>query len=570
VRQFILLISSIVASQWPCATSHADGEELFPGGGAQHVARGGATTARPSDASTLFRNPAGLVELNESQGHYGVDLPFDDMCVDPYGYYGWGVYIQEQREGTESNPAANLSEFGDAASRAYGERRLDRVCNSGPIVPIPQLAVAVKLGDDWSLGFGLFAPILLAGSQWGGKQGTIAADGADGAEARPTPTRYQVIRQSGFGLNLVGGAAYRPASWLSVGMNLQIGVLSAQTYSAVALRAGTSPANDMLAKLDVSDYFIPALTFGLYAKPSSFVRLAATFAWSDDFDGSGELSYTTNTYHKHASGTEALPYANDRVKLGRAVVTIPWTATLAVRIAEPRTGLAETKDLLERDRWDIELDASFTANSALYPNTVSIADDFALEFRRADGMPQMSLNVEQSDLSELSVERHLRDVIGLRLGGGWTAVRGVLQFMLGVSCQSRGVDPAYASVNSFGLARLGLGFGALVRLGPVDLVASYAHIFQETLEVAPPRHEPREEVDSRDPRSGFDQRIYEDGELSGPRRDSRAPSASQADGVAALQQSAIFESETLRARVVNAGRYTASFNVLSLSVVHRY
>lgn len=566
MRLFILVVSVLVASQWPWASTRADGEELFPLGGAQNLARAGATTARPSDATTLLRNPAGLVELSGSQGHYGFDVPFDDLCAQPYGYYGWGVYIQEQREGTEVNPTANISEFGDSASSAYGERRLDGVCNTGPIVPVPQFALAFQLGDDWAIGFGVLSPVVVAGSQWGGADGTISVE--DG-ETRPTPTRYQAIRQTGFGLNLASGVAYRPVQWLSLGVNLQLGMLALQSYSAVALRAGTSPANDVLAKIDLSDYFIPALTFGVYAKPLSFLRLAATFAWSDDFDGSGELIYTTNTYHLGATGSEALPRKNDPVPLERATVTFPWTATLAVRVAEPRAGASDPKDLLTSERWDLEFDASFTANSALYPNTVTIADDFELQFRRADGMPQMALEVQTSDLSELSQARHLKDVLALRLGGGVTLVRGVLQAMAGAFYQTRGVEPDYAGVTSYGLARAGFGVGALVRLGPFDLVASYAHIFQETLEVAPPRHEPRDEVD-RDPRSGFDQRIYEDGVLGEPRADRRAPSRADADGVAAMQQTAIFESETLRARVVNAGRYTASFNLISLSVVHRY
>ncbi len=570
MRRYIVLCSFVVVSQWPCTLLRADGEELFPVGGAQQVARGGATLERPSDASTVLRNPAGLTELNDNQGHYGLDLPLDDICVDPYGYYGWGVYIQERREGTESNPAANRSEFGDAASRDYGARRLDRVCNSGPIVPIPQLAVAFQPTEDFAFGLGLFAPILVAGTQWGGSDGTIAVDDPDGVQSRPTPTRYQLIRQTGFGINLVGGAAYRATSWLSLGLGLQVGVLSAESYTAVALRAGTSPANDMLAKLDVSDYFIPALTFAVYAKPTSYLRVAATFAWSDDFDGSGELSYTTNAYHRGAAGTEALPLENDPVKIERAVVTMPWTATLAVRVAQPRAGVDGTEELLEREHWDLELDVSLTANSALYPNTVAIADDFALEFRRADGVPQMPLEVQESDLAELSVDRHLQDVIAVRLGGGFTVVRGVMQLMAGGFYQSRGVDPAYASAASFGLGRAGISAGALVRIGPFDLVGAYAHVFQETLSVAPPPHEPRDEANSRDPRSGFDQRIYEDGELGEPRRDRRAPAPGEADGVAAMQQTAVFESETLRARVTNAGRYTASFHVLSLSVVHRY
>ena len=53
-----------------------------------------------------------------------------------------------------------------------------------------------------------------------------------------------------------------------------------------------------------------------------------------------------------------------------------------------------------------------------------------------------------------------------------------------------------------------------------------------------------------------------------PKPDPRVPA--RGDAVAAFQQPAAFETNTARRRVVNAGRYTASFNVLSLGVVYHF
>ncbi|HTU59250.1 MAG TPA: hypothetical protein VMF89_12465, partial [Polyangiales bacterium] len=162
------------------------------------------------------------------------------------------------------------------------------------------------------------------------------------------------------------------------------------------------------------------------------------------------------------------------------------------------------------------------------------------------------------------------DVWALRLGGSWTALPGVLQASLGAFYQSRGVEAAYVAIDNYGLARIGFGLGARVRLGPIDVTAAYSHVFQETVQIAPPDHEPRDQA-SDDPTRGFDQRIYEDGVLSSaPLRDPRAPSPSDADGVASVRQGAVFESEDQRARVINAGKYTAGFNVFSLAVTHRF
>jgi hypothetical protein len=112
--------------------------------------------------------------------------------------------------------------------------------------------------------------------------------------------------------------------------------------------------------------------------------------------------------------------------------------------------------------------------------------------------------------------------------------------------------------------------GLQLRFGSIDLSAAYAHIFSETLEVAPPPHQAREDA-TDDPQSGFDERVYRDGVLTdGPRRDPAAPSAKNADAVASYQQPAVFESSDLPRRVVNAGKYTASFDVVSVAFAYRF
>ena len=547
--------------------TYAEGEGLMPGGAAA-VSRGGAIAARPMDALTLMHNPAGLTALDGHQGHYGLDMQVDSICMEPYGYYGWGIVLPEQRPGTAPNLDVRRSEFGDPASARYGRRLLDKVCNSGVVVPTPQLAASLRVHDRLWLALGMVAPVLVTGSQWGGSDGTIAV----GDSARPTPTRYNVVRQEvQFAFNPTVGAAYKATDWLSLGLAFQVAMGSADVYQVMALRAGTSPSNDMMTKLNASDYFVPSLVFGVYAKPNKYLRLGGTFSWSDGLDGSGELTFYTNHYHHGAVGEEFVPYENEPVKVNRVRIPAPISVTLAVRYVQPLPGADEdSKDPLSSELFDVELDASYLSTGQVGPYRGSVANDFQLQFRRANGEPQEPLDVDASALSSLSADRHGLDVYSLRLGGSWTAVPGVLQASLGAFYQSRGVEAAYVSIDNFGLARIGVGLGARVRLGPVDITAAYSHIFQETVEIAPPPHEPRDEA-SDDPTRGFDQRIYEDGELSEePLRDPRAPSPSSADAIASLRQTAVFESEDVRARVINAGRYTAGFNVFSLAVTHRF
>lgn len=547
--------------------SYAEGEILMPGGAAG-VMRGGAIAAKPLDAMTLLHNPAGLTALDGHQGHYGLDFTVDSICVQPYGYYGWGITLPETRPGAAPNLDVRRSEFGDPASTNYGRRPLDKVCNSGALVPVPQLAAALRLSDRFSLALGMVAPAAVTGMQWGGSDGTIAV----GNGARPTPTRYEVVRADvQFAFNPTVGAAYQALPWLSLGVALQVAMGSADSYQVMALRAGTSPSNDMMTKVHASDYFVPGLLFGVYAKPHRKLRLGATFAWSDGIDGSGELTFYTNHYHHSAVDDEFVPFENAPVKVSRVAVPAPITATLALRYVQPLPGKEEdARDPLTSELWDIELDASYVSSGQLGPARASVKDDFSLEFRRANGEPTEPLEVKAGSLSSLTADRHGLDQYTVRLGGSYAILPGTLQGSLGGFFQSRGVEAAYVTVDNYNLSRIGFGLGARVRLGPVDITAAYAHVFQETLELAPPPHEPRDRA-TDDPTNGFDQRIYEDGMLSDePLKDPRAPAPKDADAVAKVRQTAVFESDDVRARVINAGRYTAGFNVFSIAVTHRF
>lgn len=559
----------------PSSHARADGEQLMPGG-ALAVGRGGATAARPLDNFAMLHNPAGLVDLPGNQFSWGFDTSFDSLCVQPYGYYGWGIYPEMDRNGAVDNPDNLRSEFGDPLSAEYGRRRLDSVCNSGAIAPLPHLAVSYHLTPKWSFGFGFVANAFVASAQWGGKDGTIQTD----AGPRPTPTRYQYVYQElPFALNPTASVAYRLTPWLSLGMTLQVAMGAVDSYVIMALRAGTSPANDLTAKLHTEDYFMPALTFAAYAKPTRRLRLAATFNWSDGLDGRGQLTLTTNTFHQGATGDELIPLENDPIQLGHVRVTQPWTAVLAARLVQPRsTSVPDDADAesagvdpLVDERWDIELDAAYIANrTSKAGNHVDVASDFTLEFRRANGAPQMPLPVKQSQLDEINFERHTLDVLVLRLGGSYTVMPRRLQVSAGGFFQTRGVETSYASIDNYSFRRLGVSLGVLVRLGRFDVMAGFSHIFSEDITLAPPPHEPRQNANDS-VTSGFDQRIYEDGVLSArPRMDPDAPRPNEADGTAMATQSAVFESDDVRRRVVNAGHYTASFNIVSLGAVYHF
>src|SRR5690349_727020 len=134
--------------------AHAGGLELLPGG-TRSVSRGGAVLARPEDPMVILHNPAMLTALHGDRAMLNIELPLREMCVDLYGYYGWGVYDGDS------------SEFGDPldtdAPDAYATTPLPEVCNSADVVPVPSIGFASQLSDQVTIGWGMVAPSVVTG-----------------------------------------------------------------------------------------------------------------------------------------------------------------------------------------------------------------------------------------------------------------------------------------------------------------------------------------------------------------------------------------------------------------------
>lgn len=523
--------------------AHAGGLELLPGG-TRSLMRGGAVGARPDDPMMLIQNPAALALLSDNQFLVEFDVPFHDMCVDLYGYYGWGLY------------ATGNSDAGDSRDPDYASQPLQKVCNSAPVLALPQLAWSVKVTKNLGIGFGFAAPTLVGGLQYGGKDGTIA--GPDGW-ALPTPTRYQLIRQEiVFGLNPTFGLGYRILPALAVGMTLQVGMAKADTWNMQAYAAGTSPHLDQETKVRAQDFFIPAVTVSVHVKPVAGLDVMGAMRMVSDLNGSGKLTYTTNTYQNpDAPGSAPVPYENPAIDIANIRVGFPWLLTLGARYSDKLPNAKDDGDPMDTERWDIEADVNVGFNKRGSSNHVTVNDDVVIDFRVADGSPQVPLTVSADSLKQFSFDRHLENSVTARLGGSYSLLPRRLAVHGGVFYETRGVDPAYAHIDSFAFQRVGLGTGVVVRLGAFDLMAAYGHIFQETLEVAPPP------ID--DPSQGFDQRV--NGVVT---PDPDAPAPKDADAVAAYEQSAILASDSQGKRIVNAGKYTANFDILSVGMGYHF
>lgn len=547
--------------------ARAGGLELLPGGAAS-VGRGGAVAARPEDPMTLMTNPAGLAMLHGHQVLVGFDTPASHMCVDPYGYYGWGVYNAARSE--FGDPVAVDNAQKPTIGATYATTKLGRVCNSARSVSIPQLAWAGKITERFALGAGFLAPIVVPGLQFGGPDGTVQTPNGP----RPTPTRYSLVKQEAtYALAPVVGAAYRFLPWLSAGLSVQVIMLRAEATEVQNAVSGTQPSTDWLAKVTTQDFFVPAAILGVHARPIDAIDLMAAFRWSDDFHGSGDVVYETNTFQRGAT-TGPVPYRNPAIQLSDVAVRLPWKLTTGARYAGLLRGKRGRGDPLDTELWDVEVDFEVDLNARASVSSLSVGQDVTVVTKDASGKSG-SNTVRAQDLAAFNIDRHLKDSYAVRLGGSYAVSPRKVAINGGAFLESRGVDPAYADVDTFAFQRVGLGGGVLMRFGALDLRASYGHIFSETLDLAPPPAQPLEKAVPGDPRSGFDTQVggtFVGGTRTGgtPLADPSAPDPSKASAVAARTQTSAIATSSRPDRVINAGKYTAAFDIVSVGLSYHF
>jgi hypothetical protein len=561
---------SIIATP---AAVHAGGLELLPGG-SRSLMRGGAVIARPEDAMVLVHNPAGLTALHGDSFMFSLELTLHSMCFDPYGYYGWGVYNGDDSEFGDPLEV-ELDDGEPVIGATYATTPLPEMCNSADVLPQPQLAWTVSLSDDWSIGFGFVAPTIVPGLKFGGSDGTIDIDG----QSFPSPTRYQLIEQKiDFAFAPSFGVAYDVTDWLALGVNLQVAMVSARTWAIQNATSGTQPSSDWLAEVSATDLFIPALTFGAMIKPTKSLTIGATFRWVDGLDGSGDIIYETNTFHQGATEQGSpVPFENDEVTLDDIEVELPWAAGIGVRYAGLLPGASDAKargqntDPIATEQWDVELDANYNFGDFNDENRVRAGDDVLIISRVAGGGTAL---VPTEELPEVKLNRHQLGAVTVRLGGSYSIVPRQMQVHAGGFFESRGVQASYMSIDSFAAARVGVGLGVMFRIESVDLFAGYGHIFQETLEIVSPPHENVENHDDDDITTGFDKRVGGTFDNLGRRQgghvleDPEEPSSG--DATAKFQQASALPSPARPDRIINAGRYTATFDIITVGVQYRF
>lgn len=575
-------------------TAFAGGLELV-GQGPISVGRGGAVTARADDPLVLAHNPAGLAELRGQQLHISFALALFNACVDPAGYYGWGTYLGGKASRfidpkTGNEEALRLAAIDNstgtpiAVEHDYYREPYDTVCLEQNITPIPQLAWSARVTEDFGIGFGFIFPQAQPSGNWGA-HGSGLIRGRSG-ELRPAPTRYQLLSSANLGAFPTLGFGYRVFDALRIGAAFEWGIIAINNYTMSAALGGTSPSNDIVSHVIAQDWFVPGITASVHLVPVDAIDVVVAFRWQDAINAKGVADLTGGSFDP-----QFVPSRVSNFEINSVRMNLPWKLRAGIRYADrlaPRpsgTGSDESdfasgetiQDSLGTERWDIELDVEYQANSVNQEQVVDFVDGQRIEFQPVIPAAPGSTLPNAMIPNEVRIQKRWQDQVSVRLGGTYNILPNLLGISAGAHYETRGIDADYMQVDFWPLSRIGLHTGVIFRVSnALDIAISYAHIFQETLIVAPPAHRARQDV--------YDEYIATGGANGGvvngidhsvgvPLDRTGAgvevitpPSQGTPDGTARVQQIVSNTAEGQPPYVTNAGRYRSSFDMVSVGV----
>jgi long-chain fatty acid transport protein len=426
-----------------------------PDTGVSQIGRGGAWLARADDPLATYFNPAALVR--QSHGvHLGAFMPFRSHCFERLG-----------PDGRPISPGRDLA--------APGEE----VCADIPPIPAPQLAGVVRFHKRFALGLAFVSPHGHPKAEW--PTTIVYTEPGIGDTPHPAPQRYLVVEEEVVALfpTLSASVAILPS--LSVGAGFTWGLVAFR-YSRMT--EATSPVRpslddytqDVRSEAEGFDGFVPGFVVGVLWSPTRRFDVAAWYRFSDAVRTSVDIKLDALAYGPGGRDNDA-PTTTEVADAGTFEHAMPMEARIGFRYHHPRrersappawmAHLGEWgRDALSSDLFDVELDLSWTHNSAL--------DTIEVRFRPGipiNGAPGGTVP-ENAD-----VPNRWKETLGARLGGEWIAIPQLLAVRAGGFFESEGQDDENLNLDFHLGARIGVGAGATVRVGPVDVTAAYQHTF---------------------------------------------------------------------------------------------
>lgn len=563
--------------------AHAGGLE-YSGAGSLGLARGGAVTARADDPMVLAYNPAGLAELRGSQVYISANLALMNACVDPIGYYGWGVYgggtpVKFTDPATGQPVVLKLGETDQGAEGAYYRGKFDTVCMDQGITPVPQFGITMRLSEALGVGIGMMFPTVTPQGMWGNEQGVISTPQGP----RPAGTRYMMINSGTLGLFPVAGFGLRISKAFRIGGAFEWGIINVDNLSMAGVSAGTNPAGDILAHVRATDWFVPAFNASVHFVPTDAIDVVAAFRYQADLDAPGTIKLTTGVF-----STTQVPHDTTNTVLG-VQQGMPWKLRFGVRYADrfaPRptgTGQNEARGLhgerihdpFEDERWDVELDAEYQMNDRNKDQVIQYAPGQFVEFKSTTGAITKAAFPDETR-PYTAIPKRWQNQISLRAGGTYNILPGLFGISAGAHYETRGVDPGYMQIDYWPVSRIGLHMGVSLRVfRTFDFFASYAHIFQETIVVGAPPHDEAANIamayGAADRNSDAIQNIDKRSGVPPSRAEpapvlEEDPKPANQDAQARVAQNVTKSTSTEPPYIINSGTYRSGIDVFSVGL----
>jgi hypothetical protein len=224
-------------------------------------------------------------------------------------------------------------------------------------------------------------------------------------------------------------------------------------------------------------------------------------------------------------------------------------------------------DAFQDERFDIELDVRYEMNARHKDLAIAYVPGQSAEFEDLMGGITMQAFPDPS-MTTTTVQKRWKDQFSVRLGGSYNILPGLFGISAGFHYENRGVDPSYMQIDYWPLQRVGLHAGVRVRVaGTIDLMFSYAHIFQETLVVGAPPHETFQVIGMQYATMGtvsnIDKRVGIPSAMSVPLEE---PHPGPGDGEARLTQNFAKALPGTPPAIINAGTYRSGIDVISAGV----
>ncbi|MET0343164.1 MAG: outer membrane protein transport protein [Polyangiales bacterium] len=434
--------------------------------GAEAIGRS-ANYVRANDALAVWQNPANLaivpgkeltVELRMSAFHGCFDRARDPNIAAANGYL------------------ANES--------------FDEVCNDGGPQFAGTLGFAMALPRGFGFGVGLFTP-------GGGRKTEYGSDAINTlfpasneavpvtSGARESPNRYLLLDRDVLAAFLMAGVGYQPNRFVRFGVSVGGGVVDIKYRNVTSVRGGTFADQEAVSDVKVVDAFVPRATLSAAVTPLDALDVMASFTWTDDIEAEGTVDVTANGFSQAPRGNCADAAPGPRCRASDVTLKVPYQrfeAVLGARYAQRRGARDRTIDPLKDEVWDVELNLYWSQTSHVKTYALDIYDPITerrgVAFNSAPGVSAIALP------ATAAIPHNWKDTFGARLGGDWNVLAERLAVRLGVAYESRAVDPKNLTLDYWPLSRFTLSLGATVAVANVRIHAGYAHVFQESVDVA--------------------------------------------------------------------------------------